>query len=152
MTMRTSTHTYALVSVTQEMFDCVKLQLEEAGYDHALIRDGEQMVIDMHGLALIVGPAQTVPQYAVIKQGVYIQDVHGSFVRLDDARAQAQKNALEDRDDYHSHDVWTFSAEDGLLEQVAGYRQFRPERGRFSETALLWGDAIKENKARRTPF
>ena len=47
----TSTHTYAILRVSQAAYDEIKAKLEEASYDHAFHEDG---LIDMHGIALQV--------------------------------------------------------------------------------------------------
>jgi hypothetical protein len=46
------THTYALLEVPPEMFEFVKKQLTEAGYEHAFDTSDGKPVIDMHGIAL----------------------------------------------------------------------------------------------------
>ena len=52
-----STHTYALLEVPKEFFDFVKEKMEEVGYGQAIIQDGDQVHIDMHGIALVVDPS-----------------------------------------------------------------------------------------------
>lgn len=47
-----STHTYALLPVSWKTYDEIFLALQEAGYDHAIFKDGGRVVIDMHGIAL----------------------------------------------------------------------------------------------------
>jgi hypothetical protein len=48
------THTYAILDVSKAAYDEIKQKLEAAGYQHALHddRDGDGVVIDMHGIAL----------------------------------------------------------------------------------------------------
>lgn len=43
------THTYAILEVSDSVWDEVAKKLREAGYDHAFCKEG---CIDMHGLAL----------------------------------------------------------------------------------------------------
>lgn len=45
-----STHTYAILEVSQSAFDEIKAKLVEADYGHAFSQDGK--TIDMHGIAL----------------------------------------------------------------------------------------------------
>lgn len=52
------TYTYALVPVSEETHSEIKAMLERSGYGHAIYKheaDGQEH-IDMHGLALVVGP------------------------------------------------------------------------------------------------
>ena len=44
-----STHTYAVMEVSQACYDEIALLLLDAGYGHAFMEDGE---IDMHGIAV----------------------------------------------------------------------------------------------------
>lgn len=44
------THTYALLEVSRPAYEEIQAKLIEAGYDHAINKDGE---IDMHGIALV---------------------------------------------------------------------------------------------------
>jgi len=44
------THTYAVLAVSKEAYDEIRKKLLQAGYEHAINRDGE---IDMHGIALL---------------------------------------------------------------------------------------------------
>ncbi len=44
------THTYAVLEVSQAVYDEIRAKLEAAGYDHAFHEDPD--VIDMHGIAL----------------------------------------------------------------------------------------------------
>ncbi len=51
------THTYALLPVSDEVYEEIEQKLRAAGYHHAFSREGH---IDMHGLALgREKPAQT---------------------------------------------------------------------------------------------
>lgn len=47
-----STHTFAVLKVSQQTYDEIRLKLKTAAYDHAFHEDGK---IDMHGIALQVG-------------------------------------------------------------------------------------------------
>ena len=46
------TYTYAILKVSQAVFDEIKTKLEVAEYDHAFHEDDEGLLIDMHGIAL----------------------------------------------------------------------------------------------------
>jgi len=48
------TYTYALMDVSESTYNEIKKKLEDAGYQHALHddRDGDGVVLDMHGIAL----------------------------------------------------------------------------------------------------
>lgn len=47
--MITSTHTYAVLKVSQSTYNEIREKLQTAGYDHAFHRDS---IIDMHGIAI----------------------------------------------------------------------------------------------------
>jgi hypothetical protein len=49
-----NTHTYAILDVSHAAYTEVKEKLAAAGYEHAFHddRDGDGVVIDMHGIAL----------------------------------------------------------------------------------------------------
>lgn len=49
--MRT-TRTYAVLPVPSVFYDLIKAALLDAGYDHAILREGDGEVLDMHGIAL----------------------------------------------------------------------------------------------------
>lgn len=49
--MRTS-RTYAILEVSPEVYAEIRAKLEAAGYEHALHREDDGEVIDMHGIAL----------------------------------------------------------------------------------------------------
>lgn len=51
-----ATHTYAVLDISQEAYDEIRAKLEEAGYQHAFMPDGE---IDMHGIAVSADPRST---------------------------------------------------------------------------------------------
>ena len=46
-------HTYVLLDVPQDFFDYVAARLREAEYHQAFHAQGGQMVLDMHGIALV---------------------------------------------------------------------------------------------------
>lgn len=47
------TCTYAVMPVTNEVYDEIMHKLQEAGYDHAIFKDAAgRVVLDMHGIAL----------------------------------------------------------------------------------------------------
>lgn len=48
------TRTFALLPVSQATFDEVKKYLLDVEYNHAIMEDGGEVVIDMHGIALVV--------------------------------------------------------------------------------------------------
>jgi hypothetical protein len=55
------TRTYALLEVSPELFAEARVKLEDAGYDHAIDRHDDRVVIDMHGLALVARHPADVP-------------------------------------------------------------------------------------------
>lgn len=48
-----STHTYVVLEISQDAYDEIRKKLEEAGYQHAFMKNGE---IDMHGIAVAADP------------------------------------------------------------------------------------------------
>lgn len=50
--MLRTTYTYALLEVSEQTYYEIYDKLSESGYDHCFHKDGDQYVIDMHGLAL----------------------------------------------------------------------------------------------------
>lgn len=54
--MLRSTRTYAKLPVPALFYALVKAKLKAAGYDHAIHRDGQEEVLDMHGIALEATP------------------------------------------------------------------------------------------------
>lgn len=57
------TYTYAVLDVSREAYDEIRGKLEAAGYQHAFHDD----LIDMHGIALKAGAADSPQQRAPIK-------------------------------------------------------------------------------------
>lgn len=51
MTLRT-THTYAILEVSEQAYREIRERLKAAGYAHAFHEDDGREVIDMHGIAL----------------------------------------------------------------------------------------------------
>jgi hypothetical protein len=51
-----STHTYVALEVSSAAYDEIRQKLKAAGYEHAFHEDG---LIDMHGLALSTGAAES---------------------------------------------------------------------------------------------
>lgn len=49
--MRT-THTYAILEISQAAYEEIKAKLEAAGYQHAFHDNDGEIVIDMHGIAV----------------------------------------------------------------------------------------------------
>ena len=47
------THTYVLMEVSRAAFDEIRAKLEAVQYNHAVIVDRAQPILDMHGLALV---------------------------------------------------------------------------------------------------
>lgn len=47
-------HTFAILKVSTRVYDEIKQSLIKAGYDHAIMKEGKDEVIDMHGIALQV--------------------------------------------------------------------------------------------------
>lgn len=62
-------------------------------------------------------------QYIVVRQGVYVQGVHGPWPTVLEARAAAQSLAQADEDSYHSWDVIALRR-DGLGDEVV-YGSYR---------------------------
>ena len=56
------THTYAKMGVPREIFEHIKKQLEDVGYDHAIIDDDGEVALDMHGIALVADEPVTLNQ------------------------------------------------------------------------------------------
>lgn len=55
MRLMTTTHTYAVLEVTQSTYDEIKQKLTAAGYQHQFYKSykqDEKEIIDMHGIAL----------------------------------------------------------------------------------------------------
>jgi hypothetical protein len=50
--MLRTTHTYAVLDISPEAYREIHEKLEAAGYQHAFHRQGDRVVIDMHGIAL----------------------------------------------------------------------------------------------------
>jgi len=48
------TYTYAILEVSLEAYNEIREKLLKAGYEDQFYREGEEEVIDMHGLALQV--------------------------------------------------------------------------------------------------
>src|SRR5262245_44629824 len=46
------THTYSILEISRSAYDEIKDKLIEAGYQHAVMKEGEREVIDMHGIAI----------------------------------------------------------------------------------------------------
>lgn len=49
------THTYAILKVSQAVYDEIKEKLEAADYHHAFHEDVDGPIIDLHGIAFQVG-------------------------------------------------------------------------------------------------
>lgn len=49
----TSTHTFALLEVSQSTYDEIAAKLKDAGYEHVFIDEGEYIALDMHGIGII---------------------------------------------------------------------------------------------------
>lgn len=47
-----STHTYVTMDVSARAYAEIRQKMLEASYEHAVHRDGEKELIDMHGLAI----------------------------------------------------------------------------------------------------
>lgn len=45
------THTFAILPISQTAYEEIKSKLIEAGYQHAILEEAGQEVIDMHGIA-----------------------------------------------------------------------------------------------------
>lgn len=55
------THTYVTLDIPREFFELVRQRMDDAGYDHLLIKeaDGKVVRIDMHGIALVLQPQES---------------------------------------------------------------------------------------------
>lgn len=51
-----STHTYAVLGISQDAYDEIRAKLQAAGYQHAFMDGGE---IDMYGIAVNVDESTT---------------------------------------------------------------------------------------------
>jgi hypothetical protein len=47
-----TTYTYALMDVSEQTYYEIYDKLREAGYDHCIVRDDGDVVLDLHGIAL----------------------------------------------------------------------------------------------------
>lgn len=47
-----TTYTYVLMDVSSETYYEIYDKLMESGYDHCFHRDGDHIVLDLHGIAL----------------------------------------------------------------------------------------------------
>lgn len=52
-------HTYAILEVSHATYEEIRTKLLDAGYQHALDRDADGEVIDMHGIALQCGKEES---------------------------------------------------------------------------------------------
>ncbi len=48
----TTTHTYAILEVSQATYDEIKKKLQDAGYQHQIYQDDPDEIVDMFGIAL----------------------------------------------------------------------------------------------------
>jgi len=46
------TRTYAVMPLSKAAYEEILFALQEAGYDHAIVKDGGRVLLDMHGIAL----------------------------------------------------------------------------------------------------
>lgn len=46
------THTFSILEISQAAYEEIKAKLIEAGYQHAILEEGGQEVIDLHGIAI----------------------------------------------------------------------------------------------------
>jgi hypothetical protein len=65
-----STHTYAVMEISQSAFDEIKQKLEAAGYQHAIHDDDDKLLIDMHGIA--VSPIDEIEEKRVAASTVVV--------------------------------------------------------------------------------
>ena len=56
----TYTYTYAVLRVSERVYDEIRKKLREAGYEDQFHYDGHEEVIDMHGLAIGLDVTETV--------------------------------------------------------------------------------------------
>ena len=46
------TYTYSILEISKAAFEEIQIKLEEAGYHQAFHNDDDELLIDMHGIAL----------------------------------------------------------------------------------------------------
>lgn len=46
------THTFSILDISKTAYDEIKHRLIDAGYGHAIMKEGDGEVIDMHGIAI----------------------------------------------------------------------------------------------------
>ena len=51
MTIR-QTHTFAILEISKAAYDEIKGKLIDAGYEFAIMKEGDMEVIDMHGIGI----------------------------------------------------------------------------------------------------
>lgn len=61
-----STRTYVELPVPREVWELIWSKLNDSGYDHAI--DNDEGVIDMHGLALVVGKGEQLQEVTDVKK------------------------------------------------------------------------------------
>jgi hypothetical protein len=54
----TYTRTFAIMEVSQAVYDEIKAKLEAAGYEDAVHTSGDGVVLDLHGIALALEPVE----------------------------------------------------------------------------------------------
>jgi hypothetical protein len=64
-----STHTYAILEVSQAAYDEIRMKLKAADYDHCFHEQDGRIVIDMHGIALAEEPTHN-PLEAAVKAAI----------------------------------------------------------------------------------
>lgn len=55
-------YTYALLEVSPAVYAEIREKLQAAGYEHAFDRNDDREVIDMHGIALVIGATAGEPR------------------------------------------------------------------------------------------
>jgi hypothetical protein len=87
-----STYTYVTMDVSPSTYAEIRKKLVDAGYDHAISKDGGEETLDMHGIALTEGiPDGTILEVgedSVTVKGVpdYLRDDAPCIVCLDCGR------------------------------------------------------------------
>lgn len=49
-----TTHTYVKLPVSKAIYDEIRAKFVEAGYEHVFNKEGDEEVMDMHGIALAI--------------------------------------------------------------------------------------------------
>lgn len=75
------TYTYVILPLTDAAYGEIRHKLLEAGYAQALHRDGDEEVIDMHGIAVQAIPRKEMAPEGSVVAGIYMDRTLNDFVR-----------------------------------------------------------------------